>query len=380
MRERYLLFFLLAGIFFTDACKKEYSFEGGIRATAVFTLNGAPGGCMGASVAGLYTVGTALTAGNKVTIQVDVTTAGFYTLATTALNGMIFTSSGIFTATGPQAIELTGSGTPVAAGNTNIPVHAGGSDCDFNVDVINSASASAFTVNCSSVVVNGVYAAGVPLGASNTASISVDVTATGTYSITTTTVNGITFSDSGIFTSTGIHTLTLKGSGIPLLSGTSAIPLTASCSFQVIVAAPSSPTLHSWIFVENGITYQGSIVSAHLTMVGSSSRLIANGQTVTGDTAVLFDLTDAAAIQVSDTYDTNNPGTGNKASFSFTDNTTGSTIYQAMAATPSVNLEFKIVSHDPLTKTIVGTFGGTALSGLNTIKTIHNGAFYITYP
>lgn len=103
---------------------------------AVFTLNGAPGACMNYVINGAYVVNTALTSANTVVINVTVTTAGTYDITTVASNGMTFHGAGTL-ALGNQTITLVGSGTPVAAGNTNIPVSTpGGSTCSFTCTVV----------------------------------------------------------------------------------------------------------------------------------------------------------------------------------------------------------------------------------------------------
>ncbi|HEX2846893.1 MAG TPA: hypothetical protein VHN59_10120 [Chitinophagaceae bacterium] len=102
---------------------------------AEFTFNGSPGTCMDFAASGDYVMGVALTSGNTVAIKVNVTTAGTYSISTTASNGMTFAGTGTLL-TGAQIITLTGSGTPVAAGTTDIPLTAGSTTCSFSVDVL----------------------------------------------------------------------------------------------------------------------------------------------------------------------------------------------------------------------------------------------------
>lgn len=103
---------------------------------ATFVLSGAPGNCTGAVVNGIYTAGTALTASNTVTINVNVTSPGNYAIATTAINGISFSASGTFNLTGPQQVTLSGSGTPTAAGAFNYPLTGGGNTCAFSVNCL----------------------------------------------------------------------------------------------------------------------------------------------------------------------------------------------------------------------------------------------------
>ena len=90
--------------------------------------------------------------------------------------------------------------------------------------------------NCTSAVVNGTYEVGVPLDASNTVVVQVNVTTAGTYNVSTISLNGISFTGTGTFSATGTQFMTLTGSGTPLANGTfSYIPGNAGCIFSVLV-------------------------------------------------------------------------------------------------------------------------------------------------
>ena len=108
---------------------------GGGGPQAAYTLAGTATNCSGAVVQGNYTAGTALGAGNRVSLQVNVTTPGTYSLATTQTNGMTFFGSGSFTTTGVQTVTLQGTGTPTTSGATQLPVATGGTSCQFTVNV-----------------------------------------------------------------------------------------------------------------------------------------------------------------------------------------------------------------------------------------------------
>ncbi|HTM90900.1 MAG TPA: hypothetical protein VL095_00670, partial [Flavisolibacter sp.] len=90
---------------------------------------------MNAAPAGTFTQGTALTSENKVTIDVNVTTAGTWNVTTSTVAGIPFSGSGTFTTTGNQAITLTASGTPNASGDQSFPVTVGTSSCSFIIAV-----------------------------------------------------------------------------------------------------------------------------------------------------------------------------------------------------------------------------------------------------
>lgn len=105
-------------------------------------------------------------------------------------------------------------------------------------------AAASFTINCTAVTVQGTYAGGITLNNTNTITVPVNVTQTGTYSVSTATINGIKFSASGSFTATGLQTLILQGTGIPVNNSTFFYLISAgtaaTCSFPVaVIPAPS---------------------------------------------------------------------------------------------------------------------------------------------
>lgn len=60
--------------------------------------------------------------------------------------------------------------------------------------------------NCEPVTLNGVYAPGIPSSENNTVQIKVTVATEGTYNISTNSVNGISFSNSGTFNTQELKT------------------------------------------------------------------------------------------------------------------------------------------------------------------------------
>ncbi len=210
-----------------------------VTAPAVFTLDGAPNACTAAVVAGAYAQGVALTAANTATLNVNVTTAGAFSISTT-YQGMTFAASGNFTITGPQTVQLTGSGTPTTTGANVVPVTVGTSTCNFTVNVVTPGAGTlgGAPAACTPATVNGTYFAQTPLGTSNTVSIQVNVTTAGAFNITTNTVNGYSFSYSGNIAATGPQTVILNGTGIPLAEGTNVFTVTlgsSTCTFSVTV-------------------------------------------------------------------------------------------------------------------------------------------------
>lgn len=93
---------------------------------------------------------------------------------------------------------------------------------------------------CTSITTNGTYSVGTALAATNTITVNVNVTTLGSgdnsYTISTDTVNGYSFSSTGTFTSTGVQTITLNGTGTPTAAGTDNFTLTyngTTCNFNV---------------------------------------------------------------------------------------------------------------------------------------------------
>ncbi|MES2645676.1 MAG: hypothetical protein V4717_02285 [Bacteroidota bacterium] len=135
------LFFisLFISVLFTS-CEKEYSLEdkGGSGViigggTSMGTLGGSPGECANAVDSGVILAGTALTADNRITIEMNFTQIGTYYISTDTVNGIYFSKNGIVNATGPTQIVLTGSGKPTVAGVYSFIVSFKGSTCSFDV-------------------------------------------------------------------------------------------------------------------------------------------------------------------------------------------------------------------------------------------------------
>lgn len=225
-------------------CRKEYSYEG--SPPAGFSLVGTPGECTNFSVAGSYFTGVPADSNNTVTVTANVTATGSYAIITNTINGISFSASGAFADTGYQTVVLHCAGTPALTGIYDLAI-AGDSGCTFSVEVINKPPAeyllSGSPNNCENPVLNGDYVAGQDLSAENSVVINVSVITAGDYIITTDTINGISFSDTGTFTATGDQQVILAGKGKPSAPGFLYFHLTAGnsqCTFRltVISAAP----------------------------------------------------------------------------------------------------------------------------------------------
>lgn len=226
-------------IIFFSSCQKEYSFEGGLLAQ--YSIVGSPATCMPAVVSGFYIEGKTCDSSNTLQINVNVTTAGNYTIFTIPVNGLSFTASGTFADTGFHAITLQCMGTPAAAGNFQIKF-PGDNGCSFTLNVLSKAPASYLLAgaagDCTSPISISTFIEGKNLTASDTIALQVAVKIPGSYTITTDTINGVSFFASGNFNSAGSQQVTLKGTGTPTSTGFFFFTVhsdSSQCNFHITV-------------------------------------------------------------------------------------------------------------------------------------------------
>jgi len=236
----------------SSTCQFSINF---LQGNAVYTLGGTPGACSGFSLSGSYITGTALSADNTVTMQVDVVTAGAYSISTVPYDGITFTASGNFTTLGPQTVVLTGTGNPVTPGIVNFVVPSSTGNCTFTINIISSTAEFTLGIapygQCTGFTLNGQYVEGKAVTGANTAVATVTIVSPGTYALTTDTVDGLIFAANGSFATTGTQTVTLFASGTPTATGSfnyfyinGAQNINgggAYCSFTVTVTATEGP-------------------------------------------------------------------------------------------------------------------------------------------
>jgi uncharacterized protein (TIGR02145 family) len=207
------------------------------------------------------------------TITATVTTVGTYNISTLA-NGITFAGSGTFAGTGARTIVLNATGTPTVVGTHTFTLNTT-PNCNFSRATNQpssggSAVVSAWTstIGCALGAGTNNSPAGVKRGGVNdtmvegtaapsSASITLvaNVTTTGSYNITTTTVNGVTFSKSGTFGGTGSQTVTLTPSGTPTAAGNYKWVTTSSPSIDVYgsVLTVTAPLGSTYTNHRNGI-------------------------------------------------------------------------------------------------------------------------------
>lgn len=265
-------------------------------------------------------------------------------------------------------IIFTGSCTKDSTGSSN----AGGTS---------SYSFEGSPGSCSTPAVAGFYSAGITLNATNTLTFTVNVSVKGTYSINTTASNGVFFSGSGTFTTTGPQSVVLTGNGTPIKAGNFPfVPVTGNtCNFTLsFLNGPPSAVF----------TYVGSPTCTAPVISGTYASGVAMGSGNYVDLAV--NVTTPGAYTVS----TNNPnGISFSGSGAFTANGAqvirlignGTPLGQGtFAYTPSGGCSFSITVAPPpppasftydgapgncTIANISGAFvAGTALTSSSTIK------------
>jgi hypothetical protein len=249
---RLLLFVLTAGILFTS-CQKELSAETG-SALGTLAKDGA-GNCAPIGINGAYKKDTALNAANFVDIQLDVTNVGIYIITTDTVNGYYFRATGVTPLPGANTIRLIGFGKPIAPGTDNFTVKFGGTFCEFDVPVTGTTGGGTTAVftfpnaaACTGATFTNNFFAGVPTNpAINTITLLVNVTQAGTYNLSTTTVNNLTFTGTGSLSVGTNQPIVLGASGTPGTAGainytfSTTTPVASSCGFGINVQAAPTP-------------------------------------------------------------------------------------------------------------------------------------------
>lgn len=237
----------------TSSCVMDITVMGIAGSNADFLLGGSPSSCAGFTLgSGTYTAGQPLLPTNNAVTQVQVLATGSYAIGTDTINGMYFRAVGAFSTLGVQSLTIVGQGTPVIAGSFNFTLKNATSSCTFSITVAPAGGGTAvFTMggapgNCTGVTTAGTYTQGVAMIAANTIKVDVNVTTPGTYNIVVLSVNNVSFSAAGNFTTLGSQQITLNASGTPTGAGSFnyiiAAPGGSNCTFPIVYAvAPITP-------------------------------------------------------------------------------------------------------------------------------------------
>ena len=213
--------------------------------------------CSDIEINGVYVEGTPTTSANYLSINLNVTKVGAFSITITTGNGYSFYQSGVALSIGKMTVNIPCQGTPLNAQTDKLSFN--GIElilgCEPQIEV--SSAIANYSLNCSSIVVNGRYLKGTPLTASNTIALNVTVTTSGSYNINTPLTNGIRFSASGNFTP-GTHAVTLVGSGTPTVNSDFPITINANtpqgnntCNTTIPLTLPAM----TYAVIGSGSTY-----------------------------------------------------------------------------------------------------------------------------
>ena len=210
------------------------------------------------------------------TFTANVTTPGFYNIATSTSNGITFTGIGKFDNVGIQEFTLTASGTPVSnvAGPdfTLSTTPSASFNRTYELNPTSNGTAAISTFSLGSTTTPGTMTAGVPVSNVNQ-TISINVTKTGTVNISATS-NGVTFARSITASGTGVQNITLQASGTPTATGSSNFITNTTPSFTFARTTLVNPT-----------TNGSANVSSYT--VGTSEGTMTKGIPVSGVTQTL---------------------------------------------------------------------------------------------
>ncbi|MEP6464987.1 MAG: hypothetical protein ABJB05_01725 [Parafilimonas sp.] len=259
------------------------------------------------------------------------------------------------------------------------------------------------TGNCFPDSVHGTFYGGITPG-SDTAYVEmqVNVTQTGSYSITSDLQDGFQFADSGFFSSTGINTIHLKPLGTPIIPTTSVFNISfdsSFCTFTVVIQDSTGTGLGgqkdttgtggnngSWQFsTDSSLSAAGTFYAVQLltdTVVGGTDLQMA-GFTPNTDSVLVLAVHFSGNTITPGTYYTQIVGTDpfSNAVFAFSLVSTGNPIYDALENPgDGSNMGITISAYDASTHIVTGTFSGTAIDEPYSPATIGitNGSFTAT--
>lgn len=231
---------------------------------------------------------------------------------------------------------------------------------------------------CTGAIISGTFTAGTATNSTNAVVLKLTVDSIGTYIISTATVNGVSFSGSGSFTSTGQQNITLTASGTPITSGNfNYKPGSSGCVFSVTVNAAPSNTSGNFKAKIDGTQWvadkyaQGARIGGLINLTG----LGFDKKTIT------MTLKDSGVHQYTLAWDNSSSSAG-----AFTDSALSD--FTAFTSNAGDKPEegggvVNITSIDEVNKTMTGTFSFKAKRSTdNSYRTISEGVFtnlpYIT--
>ncbi|MCM5663859.1 hypothetical protein [Galbibacter mesophilus] len=229
--------------------------------------------CASATPEGVYTEDVATTSANTISLPINVTATGETEITTDSVDGLSFSSGPItLSALGAQTVTLNATGTPTSDGTKTFTVSGTpGGDATCTVDVTVAPQPVAFSLNCGSITEAGDYAPGIAMTASNTLTVGVNVTYVGDYTISTNTVNGVSFSGTGTFATTGAQNVILTATGTPTDGGTFDYTLTSNSASGTTMCATDVLFIYRQM---NVLGLGGGIYQPASSGTGNTSRAL----------------------------------------------------------------------------------------------------------
>ncbi|MDQ3682939.1 MAG: hypothetical protein M3352_07690 [Bacteroidota bacterium] len=237
-------------VFFLFSCQKEKSFESAAQGRGSLQADGM-GDCLPKTVVGTYISNIALNDSNYIEAELYISSPGSYTISTDTINGYFFNASGTFSSIGTNRVKLKAIGKPITSGTDDFLIRYDTSVCAIQITVLpnGSGGAATFTLQgagaaCMNAVVGGGFVKNQALTAASKVDVHVNVSTIGSYTVSTNTVNGFSFSGTGNFAATGLQTISLRANGTPLNEGPTRFTVTAganTCTFSANVTATGTP-------------------------------------------------------------------------------------------------------------------------------------------
>ena len=191
--------------------------------------------------------------------------------------------------------SVTGTYFGSTGSSESISLNLPGGQCAVTVPQV--ATYTTGTLSCGGAAATGNYVASVPTTSSNTKDISIKPASPGAYSITTNTVNGVSFAATGAFSAGQVgtaQTVNLRATGTPTAAGTQTYTVTAggqTCTFSVTTTSTATFACGSATKTQspagslvNGTSYTGTYTVPYTAgnggAYGSTSQIV-SGLTLT---------------------------------------------------------------------------------------------------
>lgn len=214
--------------------------------------------------------------GKTIKIRVNVTTAGIFSFTSNTVNGVLYSASNVNLPTGLQVVTLTANGSAPTASGNDVPFNVtgtglSGAACNVLVDILETQAT--LVPNCTTATKGGVYRSKTATTSANYIDLPVNASTTGTWSATTNTVDGFSFSGNGNITTTGTQIVRLYATGTPASGGVKTFTITingATCNVNVTVLVTTKKIMG--IGSASGYGYNVSNNSPFKTMVTTAGN------------------------------------------------------------------------------------------------------------